>query len=171
MKRNIFFAITILFTGILMLLRNMGIIRNNVSFFIVGLALLAIYILLGYYGKEKNILILIPSLILISLALWEFIISYYKLGNIGYDILLILFGFCFIIVYFVHIKKQNYQEFTRNYWPLFCALLIFILAIVYTFNFNNVFIMLRYLWPFILLSIGFFIFIGDYKEYKKSNKK
>lgn len=164
MKKNIFFAITILLTGVLMLLRNIGLIKNNVSFFIVGFGLMAAYILMGYHTKYKNILILIPSLILISLAILEFVLNNYNVYSIDYSIFLSLLGLCCILIYIIHTRKQNFKLFKRKYWIIYLSILFISLSTIYKFKFTNIYLMLRYLWPFILLSIGIFIFIGDYKE-------
>lgn len=164
MKKNIFFSITLLFTGILMLLRNIGIIKSNISFFIVGLGLMAAYILMGHSTKHKNILILIPSLTLISLALLEFTLNNYNVYNIDYSLFLYVLGLCCVLVYIIHIRKQNFKSFKKRYWIIYLAILLIILSTIYKFKFTNIYLMLKYIWPFILLSIGVFILIGDYKE-------
>lgn len=162
MKRNYIFALIVIFIGLFLLLQNLGIIKASLSLLIIGFGFIGAYIFLGYSNKSKNILLLVPGVLILGLYVYTMIIS--STGFYLKEVLFfLLLSLCFFIIYMVHSINRVYANSYKKYWSILIGIISLSLSLMCyigrTKNFFDVYTLFRYLWPIILILIGLFLLI------------
>lgn len=165
LKRNSIFALILITMGFLMFFKNAGIINLDLSFFLISFAFLGVYIFLGGRKRYKNIIVLAPSLIILTLGLFASLDDNKVMENSENALLFLMLAVAFVLIFFIHNFRYKNLSFGIKYWPIFIAIILFLfsslLYLLSLYNWMYSSFILKNLWPVLLLLMGVFITLSN----------
>lgn len=145
-------------SGLISILDDLRFFRFEMTgeLFLILLGFIFVYL---YYTK-KNIGLLIPGAILISLGCYIFLMDNFNAGKL-WPSFFILLGFAFYFIYFIAL-------YGRENWPLVVGTLLMLIGIVFlAYSYGildwRIWKYYKYVWPLFLIFLGVLLLVRTIK--------